>query len=445
MTPQVPTSKRSEVMQYTRGPALFGIWVTFITLFISVVWGVLAPLDSAASADGMIVLESKKRLIQHREGGIIERIYVKNGDQVEKGEILIRLDRTATLANRDLYKAKTIILEAEHARLIAERDDLPQIKFKQELLLNAASPEISKAIQTQQKLFNARRETFLGKADVRRGKISQIESRLISSKVQLESLEKQISINNEQLASYSKLVTQGNLNKDRLREREQQEADLDSRKAQVIGQIDEYNDAIKQENLEIANDKTQVLGDIEAHLRQNQEQYSQALETLKQVEDQLNRLDILAPVSGAVNNVSNLISEGGSLPREQTIMEIVPSDDKLVLEARVKLEDIDVVRVGQEVSVRMAPFKSKIVPPLEGKIVSLSSDVIMPTYQGDQPHYKARIEFNTKSLNEVKNLKGAELLPGMQGSVMIKIGTRTFLQYILDPLTSSFSKAFIEQ
>jgi multidrug efflux pump subunit AcrA (membrane-fusion protein) len=126
-------------------------------------------------------------------------------------------------------------------------------------------------------------------------------------------------------------------------------------------------------------------------------------------------------------------------------MEIVPSDDKLVMEAKVQLSDIDVVRVGQEVNVRMQPFKSKIVPPLEGKIVSLSSDVAPPEYQGDHPHYKARIEFNSKSLNDVKNLKGAELLPGMRGSVMIKVGTRTFLQYLLDPLTSSFSKAFIEQ
>lgn len=444
MNRTAPQGNRSEVVQYTRGPSIFGIWVTLICLLICIIWGVLAPLNSAAIAMGQVMLESKKRIIQHHEGGVIERIYIKNGDEVEKGEILLRLDKTAVQTRRNALLGRVYTYEAEHARLIAERDFSDKIKFSNDLLQKASDHEVSKIMQTQQKLFKAKHDFLEGATNVRKEKIKQSESKVISYTAQLEATQKQIDITSEQLESYKKLFLTGNVSKDHLRKTEQSLAELEGRKAQYLGAISESKDEITKDSLDIENVKSQYLSEVEKELRQNQEQLSNLVENLKGEEDNLAKLDIISPISGVVNNLFQY-TEGGTIQRDQPIMDIIPTDDKLVIDAKINIDDIDVVRVGQTASVRLTPFKSRIVPALDGKIVSLSADMIPPQMQGDQPHYKARIEIDKKSLDELKSIKGVELYPGMQANVSIEIGTRTFLKYLLDPITTTFGKAFVEQ
>ena len=448
-------ANRSEVMQYTRSPAVFGIWVSAITLLVSIIWGVVAPLNSAAEAQGQIVLESKKRVIQHHGGGHIQRIYVKNGDEVEQGEILIKLDKTAALAKRDSYKNAVLTFEAENARLVAERDDLSDLKFSEQLLKQAGNPEIAKILLIQQKYFKAKKETIAGKEKVRLEKIKQYESRKNSNQQQLDSINSQLNLAEDTYNSYVKLHSSGSISKEALRKQESTVSELRGKKAYYEGQVSEMTDEIVKENFEIQNDKTGLMAEVEKELRQNQSQLYANIEALKEAEDLLAKLDITSPISGKVNNFGTVVNsygngvvvtEGGVLPNDVPIMEIIPKDDKLVMDIKIRAQDIDIVREGHTVSIRLAPFKSRVVPPLDGHLISIAPDISMPS-QGEapEPYYRGRVEIDEKSIQKIKQLDGVDLYPGMPGSVMIVVGTRTFLQYLMDPITTSFGKAFIEQ
>lgn len=444
LKPDESKKNRSEVVQYTRGPALFGIGVSILTMLFFLIWGVWAPLNSAASVRGQLVLESKKRILQHQSGGLISRVYVKDGDEVEKGELLISLDQTSLKAKVELFKLRVLNFEAENARLLAERDNLSAIKFPEEILKNISSHEIAKLVMTQEKLFRAKKAAFEGKIKVREEKVKQTKAKLLSVEEQLKNQEQQIILLNEQIESYNKLASKGNTSKDNVRRLNQQLADFLSRKSGLIAELNITNDAVQQELIDIENEKAVHLSEIERELRYNQDQLSQNKSELLALDSDLQKLDIVAPISGVVSNLTNH-TEGGTISPGQMIMEIIPQDDKLIFEGKLDLNDIDVVRVGQSANVRLMPFKSRVVPPIDGKVISVSADIVMPQYQGDVPHYKVKIEFDRESINEVLKIEGVELHPGMQGEGLIVVGNRTLLRYLLDPITMSFRKAFIEQ
>jgi HlyD family type I secretion membrane fusion protein len=435
---------KSEVMQYTSGPASFGIWVIAAFIFAFIVWGVLAPLNSAAIIDGQLVLESKKRVLQHHSGGIIDRVYVKNGDHVDKGELLISLNKVSMQTRLDNLKSKVMLYQVEHARLLAERQGADKIIYDAEVLKNAGHDEVAKIISTQENLFESRKSAFEGRIKIKEEKIHLYDYKKEALNAQLEAVQKQIDIVSEQITSYTKLVEKGNISKENLKRLEQQIADLLGRKVSFLSEISIATQTMLQEEADIKNEKAAYLAEIQREFKQNQENLNNFKAELLMTEEEFKRLDIVAPTAGSVSNLTPQ-TEGGILPREQAIMEIVPQDDKLVFDARVKVEDIDVVRVNQTVSIRLAPFKSRVVPPIDGTIIALSPDVIQPRYQGEVPHYSARIEFNKKSLNEVVKVNNIELYPGMPGQGFVEIGTRTLLRYLLDPITMSFRKAFIEQ
>ncbi len=435
---------KSAVMQYTSGPASFGIWVIFVFIFAFIVWGVLAPLNSAAIIDGQLVLESKKRILQHHSGGIIDRVYVKNGDHVDKGELLISLNKVAMETKVDNLKSRVLLYQVEHARLLAERQNADRITYDDEVLKNAGRDEVAKIISTQENLFQSRKSAFEGRVKIKEEKVHLYDYKKEALNAQLEAVQKQIDIVNEQIASYTKLVEKGNISKENLKRLEQQIADLLGRKISLLSEISIATQTMLQEEMDIKNDKAIYLAEIQKEFKHNQENLNNLKAELSITNEEFKRLDIVAPTTGSISNLTQQ-TEGGILPREQAIMEIVPQDDKLVFDAKVKVEDIDVVRVGQVVSIRLVPFKSRVVPPIDGVIITLSADIIQPRYQGEVPHYSARVEFNKKSLNEVLNTNNIELYPGMPGQGFVEIGNRTLLKYLLDPITMSFRKAFIEQ
>ncbi len=323
---------RNSVLQQARPPILFGIWVAFFTFIVAGVWSGFAPLDSSSHATGFVIPSSKKQLVQHKEGGIIEKIYVKEGQQVEGGAPLIKLS--------------DIVLKSQ-----------------------------IKAVKSQKK-----------------------------------STEKQLTLVKEQLEEMEKLFEEGFVQKDKL-------IQLQSREAELIGHISE----------------------LESRLINAEESFS--------------RLLVSAPISGTVNQIQ-FHTIGAVIPPGGTLMTIIPDDDNLIIEAYVRPDDIDSVYIGLKAKIRISAFKHRSVSPMEGFVTHISSDVVEPPQHNQSQEtmilqqglqYRVKIEVDKDQLTKISKYRNYELHPGMMADVMIVTGERTVLQYLLDPITSTFWHAFIEK
>lgn len=444
-----PLDGRSEVVQETRAPSVFGIWVMLITFGFFMMWAILAPLDSASHAIGKIVLESKKRLIQHPEGGVIKEILVKDGDEVKKGQTLIILDDTQLLARKQQHEYKYFNFLAEVARLNAEKDGLKELKLPEELLKNAGDPEVQKMIHTQEKVFASKEAAFNSKISHLEKTIQQYIERRNAILPQIDAAQKQIKISSTQVESYKKLHAKGNISIAYLQDAESKYAQSMGTEGALRAQLAETEHAIIQSEVAVENYRNEFFEKIIADLKENQVQLSLANEALKDVKESLKRTIITAPEAGTVSNISDYISVNGVLPQQQTLMEIIPQDDKLVVEAKVNPTEIAAVKIGQLSRVRLTAYRARIVPVLEGKVTSLSADLVIGNQQdlqmGLPAYYKVRIEIDKDQLIKAKKNNDVELYPGMGVDVMIVIGTRTMMKYLLDPITMTLDRAFKER
>lgn len=441
---------RSEVVQETRAPAVFGVWVLIITFGIGMVWSMIAPLDSGSHANGKIILESKKRIIQHPDGGVVKEILVRDGQRVTKGEPLITLDDTELKARHKQYQYKYLSSLAEVSRLISERDGEDKIKFPQELLDNASDHEVEEMMKNQEKFFASRKEAFLSKLSLTEKTTAQYLEQKNALLPQIAAAEKLIQISSDQVDTYKKLHAKGNVNKAYLQDAESRKAENEGRKGQLLSQVAGAEQAILQSQLELENLKHKMLEEISDHLKTAQTELSISSEALKENNERLKRTVIIAPEAGDISNLNENLTPQGVLPAQQILMEVIPQDDKLIVEAKVPAIDIASVKVGQTSRVRLTAYRARIVPVLEGKVVSLSADVTVPDPRDqqagmNQPYYKIRIEIDKDNLAEVAALKDVRLYPGMGVDVIVVTGTRTLMKYLLDPITLTLDHAFREK
>jgi len=445
-----PIEGRSELIQETRSPSVFGIWVMIATFGFFMMWAFLAPLDSASHAMGKIILESKKRIIQHPEGGVIKEILVKDGDFVKKGETLILLDDTQLRAQKNQYHYKYMTSLAEVSRLIAERDNYPEIIFPDELLQNQDDPEVVKAMDNQKKVFEARKANVSSRFALAEKQREQAVERKNSLLPQITATDKLIEITTDQLERYKKLFSKGNLQKSDLQNVEGRKAEYESRKGELLAKLAESEHQILQGQIAVENEKEKYFEQVVSELKAAQGDLSCEAEAVKEVNERLNRTVITAPEDGNVSNLSDKLTPRGVLPQQYPLMEIIPQDDKLIIEAKIRADDISVVRVGQVSRVRLTAYRARVVPVLEGKVVSLSSDAILADglelQTGTPPlYYKARIEIDKDNLKELFDYKGVVLYPGMGVDVMIVVGTRTMMRYLMDPIIISLDHSFREK
>ena len=338
---------RSEVVQETRPPAVFGIWVMIITFGVGMVWAMLAPLDSASHALGKIILDSKKRIIQHPEGGVVKEILVRDGDQVTKGQTLLILDDTEIRARKKQYEYKYLSNLAEVARLTAERDNLEEVNFPEELLKHIADPEIKEMIQNQEKFFLAKKQAYTSQVAQKETITAQYYARKNALLPQIESADKLIKITSDQVETYKKLLAKGNVNKAYLQDAQARKAQHEGSKGQLIGQLAEVEQAVIQTQIDLDNYKHKVLEDNADRLKQTQTELSINYEALKGESERLRRSVVTAPEDGNISNLNDHLTPHSVLGAQQVLMEIIPQDDKLVVEAKIPAEDIAAVKVGQ--------------------------------------------------------------------------------------------------
>lgn len=419
------------------GPRRVGLIIAIVIFGVFGLWSTFAPIDSAAYAGGVVRVRSYNKVVQHLEGGIVQEIRVQNGDFVNEGDVLLVIDPTQALSQLASLRTQLLALSAIESRLRAEQQSQDSVSYPAELLQGGA--EGQKEIDTQNNIFATRKAALDGAVAVLEQRIGQLQSRLDGLRAMRDSKRTLAASFEDELNDFRPLLEEGFTDKQRLRELERslamqqgEAADLSATIASTEIQIGETRLEILQQQNEFQDQVANQLGEIQVQLKDTRERVT-ALNHI------VSRTEVRAPISGVVNSLQ-VHTEGGVINPAAPIAEIVPQSDELVIEAMLSPTDIDRVAVGQEATVRLPAFNSKSVPTLFGSVLGVSADAVQNPDTG-QSYYLARIQLTPESVADLQELV---LVPGMPAEVLITTGSRTFLQYIMKPVTSSMVKSFRE-
>lgn len=448
-----------------RIPILFGVWMVVAVFGVLGLWSAIAELESAAIAPGQIVVNSNSKVIDHLEGGIVEKIMVSNGEFVKQGAPLIRLQEVRAKAQVDLLNNQYYSNIAVEARLLAERDRKDEIAFPQELLDMQNNPDVAELTANQRRIFTSRTENLQGQLDILGTRIAQHQQEINGLRMQERAAEEQIYHLTDEIGVVEELLEKGYAQRPRLLALKRQAAELTGRKGEYMALQAKAQEGIDETRLSILNTESDYMNKVVEELKEVQLALGELREKKLASSDVLDRVIIRAPVQGVVNNLS-AHTVGGVIKPGEPIMEIIPFDDTLIVEARVSPQDIDVVhpceeemvdscsldpdnkpcrsvinRLCMKAKVRLTAYKMRQVPAIEGELVFVSADSLTDEKTGHS-YYTSRIEIDASKLLDMKDVK---LYPGMPAEALIITGSQTFLQYMMGPITESFQHSFRQQ
>lgn len=424
-----------------RGPLRFAFVALAAFAVIFALWAWAAPLNSAAIASG--VLEAAgggRRTVQHLEGGIVSQFLVKEGQSVRAGDVLVELDTTQTEARDAAVRSALYGLLAQDARLNAERQRLPSVRYPAELLALADDPEVQAIIAASNALFSARRRSLGEQSQVLSQRLGQARAEIRSSSAQLSALGDQQKLLNDEEMAVGMLVDEGLERKSRLLTLQRQRAAAQGQQGQITNNLDRIHKTIDETQAQMTFLRGQMATEAATQQRDIQMQIAEAREKLKISEDIRKRAKIVAPVDGKVANL-RLITPGGVIGQGQPVLDIVPTTEKIVVAARLRAEDIDAVRPGLAAEVRLTPYKARVLRGMNGIVREVSPDASFDEAV-NMLYYKVKVEIDPR---ELKSLPEIELVSGMPAEVFIDLGSSSLLQYLFQPMIDSFNRAFREQ
>ena len=423
-----PSARPAGLLAALRGPLLTGFVVGAGFFGGFGAWAALAPLDGAAIASGVLSVESSRKTVQHLEGGIVGAVLARNGDFVEAGQPLILLDETRPRAALEMLKVQRAAAAALSARLTAERDGADEIVFPAWL---AGGPEA----RAEENVFRARRQALEGQTAILTERASQHREEIAALSAEIVSARKQGALIAQEVADVETLFNKGLERKARLLALQRQAAEIEGQRNRNEAMIAKVRRDIGETELKIVELRTTMLNEAVEGLRETQEKLAKLEEEIRAAEDVLTRTVIVAPASGVVVDLQ-IHAAGAVVQPGQPLMELVPQDDKLVVEARVEPSDVDVVHSGLPAQVKLTSFNQRYAPALDGRVKWVSADRLTDERTG-QPYYTARVE-----LEEGQEAKLEEALhPGMPAEVMIATGSRTMLDYLVSPLFRAIDRA----
>jgi HlyD family secretion protein/epimerase transport system membrane fusion protein len=404
------------------------------------VWSMSVPISSAVVASGKVVVASKRKEIQHLDGGIVNTINSVDGDVVKAGDVLFELDDTEAKARYGLSRAAYLSALTAQARLTAERDGADDITFPAELLAEAAhSPEIQQGILNQRNLFEARRHVLAGQIRISMQKIAQIKEQIVGLISERKSAAEQSELAGKELVVIEDMFKRGYLTRQRVHAIRRECAQLEGNLGQLDASIAKSRKEIGETELSIQQLTVKNQSEVLTELKDIEQRIFDLKETYLTARAALGRLTATAPVSGVVVN-SRLHTIGGVVRAGETVLEIVPGADPLVVEARVRPTDVDEVANGQLTEVRFTAFKQRTTPFVSGTILRVSADAVADERTGEF-YYSAIVGIPPAELARL----GHPLQPGMPAEILIKTGNRTALAYLAQPLLDSMNKALREQ
>jgi membrane fusion protein, type I secretion system len=414
-------------------------------------WATTTELAGGVIASGTIIVESVDKKIRHPTGGVVKEILVRDGADVEEGQILVRLDDTVTRSSLGVLRAQFGENSARRARLIAERDLAEKITFPDLLLERGNESTVASAMNGEEKLFASRREARAGQRAQLRERISQSKQEVRGLNAQLEAKETEIELISKELVGVAELYKQNLVTISRYMALERDQTRARGERGQFISDIARASAKISETELQIIQIDQDFRSDVLKDLRETDGKIAELIDKMIAAEDQLKRTDIRAPRSGVVHALT-VHTVGGVIANGEAIMSIVPHDD-LIVEAKVMPNQVDRLEVGAPAIVRINAGNQRTMPELNGSLIHVSADTTRDSQQGQatgqsqapgqgQAYYIARV---TLPKHEIDRLGSFHLLPGMPSDVFIETGSRTPMQYLLKPLLEQIARTFKER
>lgn len=416
-----------------------------IVLFFFGGLGVLSafcPFAGAVIAPGTVKVSSERKMVQHLEGGLVDKILVKEGDMVEAGQVLIHLKSSAVDASVTIIRGQVWTKTAQLARLKAESRFAEKIEWPREITEQVKTEmDLQKILNDETANFQSRRKNLFGKTELYNSQIEQLKQQIIGAREEFSAKEKIIANLQEELDAKQQLFEDNYIDKAQLLALQRSLAEYEGQKGSLRQTIAETEQGIEGLKLSIIDLRNSYQQEAISELSSVSDQVYELSEKLKPSLDQKERLEIKAPVAGEVINLMVHSEVAGVIRASEPVLEIVPKDAKLIIESRVQTQDITQVRKGQYVTVELTAFNRRTTPPVDGTVTYVSGDkLVQQTASGELPYYLVYVETDYASLKE----SGAYLAPGMPAVCYITTEERTIMGYLLDPLLENFDRALRE-
>ena len=419
----------------------FGMFVTLGMLGGFVLWATLAPLKSAIVGPGKVVVESRNKVVQHLDGGIVAEIYVKEGDVVKKGQPLLKLSDVQIQAQLDIVNSQLWEAMANLERLNAERNGAEALILSDKVLSLQNEPKMAEYLTTQKQLFRVRRQAFHSEQAVLKQRVGQ-------SKQQIQGLEQVVRSEQTRAQSLStdvkdwqSLYEQQFADKVRLREMQRQLTELEGSIAGKQSEIARLKQVSAETEHQLILRQQEYLKEVSDHMRDAQAKRSESEARSAALADQLRRIDINAPDDGRVVGFE-VVTVGAVIEPRRPVMEIVPAEHAFAVMAQVQTTDIDLLMVGQKAEIKFTAFNTNYLPILYGHVANIGADALMDEAT-KMPYYKVKIAPEPEAVAMLE-AQGWQLVSGMPADTYIQTRERTLMNYIVKPLMLMFSRAFNE-
>jgi HlyD family secretion protein len=417
-----------------------GLRVLIVATVLGGGWLTFVPLAGAVVVPGTLVVQSNVKSIQHPTGGVVAEIAVHNGMRVSAGDLLVRLDATQAQANLQTVSKQLDEARVRIARLVAERDGLPEPEVPAELAGRLNNSEIKSLMASEESLFKARANVFRSQKELSQSKVSQLGQEISGLDSQVESKGKELDLITSELAGVQELYDKRLVPLTRLTTLQRDRARIEGERGQLTSTIAETKSKIGEAQLQIVKLDQDFRNEVVKDLSETQGKEAELVQKAVSAQDVIDRIEVRAPTSGLVHQLA-AHTIGGVVKAGDTIMEIVPDSDDLQIEAKLDPKDIDQVRTGQKAFVRFSAFNARVTPQVTGEVSYVSAD-ISKDQTGNQPFYTVRVILPEE---ERRRLAGEQLVSGMPAEVFMQTGSRTMLSYLFKPIMEQLGRAFVER
>jgi len=421
-------------------PRRWGWWLLLVGFGGFLAWALLAPLDAGVSAGGSVVVAGYRKAVQPLVAGKIAAILAKDGDEVQAGQVLVKLDDTQSRSQLDVTKGQWISSLAVEARLAAERTGAASVRFPPELQAMAEDPRASAAMALQQQLFATRRQALRSELAAMDENLRGLDARIRGLEASKAGKEEQSRLLNEQLRNMRALAEEGFLARNRVLDQERNLAAMSGAIAEDNGTVGQLRQNVAEVRARMLTREQDFRKEVETQLSDTQRDASSLRSRLDALQFELVNTEIRSPVAGIVFGLS-VHTVGGVVGSGAPLMEVLPKDQALMVEAQVPPHLIDKIRLGLAVDVLFPAFNQVTTPHIPGEVQQVSADVLADPRQNTPPYFKITVKVTAQGM---KLLHGHEIRAGMPAEVFIRTGERTAMNYLLKPLGDRMQRALTE-
>jgi HlyD family type I secretion membrane fusion protein len=398
-------------------------------------WAYMAPLNGAVVGNAVIKIDGNRKSVQHLDGGIVKEMRIKEGDKVNFGDVLIVLDETQARAEYEVLSQQYMVLRATEVRLLSELDHRSALVMPEDLKIQDSY--FKSVWNGQVSQFESRLAAIEGQRNVIREKINQLGSQIVGAQAQVKAFTDQISSVHAEAKDIAPLVERGLIARPRIMQLDRTAFGLEGQIADANANIAKARQAIAEQQQQIAQLDNDRMADVTKDLRDTQAKMLEVIPKAMNAKAVLGRMEIRSPYSGRVVALT-VFSVGGVVQRGEKILDIVPDQDALTIEAQIAVEDISDIKPNMRAEVHLTAYKQRIVPIIHGDLIQISADRLVDP-KTNNPYYIAFVRVDEAELAAMPNIK---LYPGMPATVMIPTIQRTAFDYIVGPLIMSFNHAF---